>query len=201
LTKLSTNQKKVKGTKDLRGIWKNKKYLAVVGIFVIAVSVYAVQFGAKNEYKPKIINSICHPEYGCFDLTEEENEKMNNIYWRHLKKINSLVLEYTPPDAELEVDIFFKPKVKNSEKVELIESNGKILEFSGGATALAIIKAGNIDEIRKSNMIEYIDLSHHQEKNFKYIPPEIMEKVMENYKKEIDSFMEEIIKAHKGEEE
>ena len=50
-------------------------------------------------------------------------------------------------------------------------------------------------------MIEYIDLSHHQEKNFKYIPPEIMEKVMENYKKEIDSFMEEIIKAHKGEEE
>ena len=135
------------------------------------------------------------------NITEEENEKMNDICWRHLKKINSLVLEYTPADAELEVDIFFKPKAKNSEKVELIESNGKILEFSGGATALAIIKAGNIDEIRKSNMIEYIDLSHHQEKNFKYIPPEIMEKVMENYKKEIDSFMEEIIKAHKGEEE
>ena len=191
----------MKGTKDLRGIWKNKKYLAVVGIFVIAVSVYAVQFGAKNEYKPKIINSICHPEYGSFDLTEEENEKMNDICWRHLKKINSLVLEYTPADAELEVDIFFKPKAKNSEKVELIESNGKILEFSGGATALAIMKAGNIDEIRKSDIIGYIDLSHHQEKNFKYIPLEIIKKAMEEHKEEIDSCIEEIIKAHEGEEE
>jgi hypothetical protein len=188
-------------TKNLRKIWKNKKYLAVVGIFVIAVSVYAVQFGAKKEYRPIIINSICHPEYGSFDLTEEENEKMNDIYWRHLKKINSLVLEYTPADAELEVDIFFKPKAKNSEKVELIESNGKILEFSGGATALAIIKAGNIDKIRKSNIIGYIDLSHHQEKNFKYIPPEIMKKVREEHKKETESCIEEIIKAHEGEEE
>jgi len=201
LTKLSTNKNEVIITRNLKGLWKNKKYLAVLGIFVIAVSVYAVQFGAKNEYRPIIIGSICHPEYGSFDLTEEENEKMNDIYWRHLKKINSLVLEYTPADAELEVDIFFKPKVKNSEKVELIESNGKILEFSGGATALAIIKAGNIDKIRKSNIIGYIDLSHHQEKNFRYIPPEIIKKVMEEHKEEINSCIGEIIKAHEGEKQ
>jgi len=71
-------------------------------------------------------------------------EKLNEINWKYLKKINSLVLEYTSADAELEVEIFFKHDLRNSKKVELIENNGRIPEFSGGATALAIIKAGNI---------------------------------------------------------
>ncbi|MEA1993806.1 MAG: hypothetical protein U9N35_05360 [Euryarchaeota archaeon] len=194
----------MKGTEKLR---KHKKLVAVLGVLVIAASVYVVQSSTEHEFRAEATHIIVHPEYGTIDnLTEEENEALNDIEREYTEKVNSLVLKYAPDDAELTVKVCFKSGSRDSEKLEAVENYGEVLKFSGGGSALIKAKAENISKIRKADTVYKIDLFQigllcRQKNNLKYIPSEVISKAAEEYQKEKNLCIEEIIEAHRGEKE